>query len=126
MSTNDVIPDIPPDQERAEETSPLASSPNQVLVYIGVTIPLLIFHRLAWEALKYMIVDRILFLQQISDKLLFIWFIPILGLVSSIIVPSLGGTLGWVIAISVLAGLPLLFSAPFALLFGVDNTAVPS
>lgn len=126
MSGTDPIPDIAPEEEHQEETKAVASNPNQVLVYIGVTIPLLIFHRLAWEALKYMIIDRVGFLQQVSGKLLFVWFIPILGLISSILFPTLGGTLGWIIAISVLAGLPILLSLPFALIFGVDNLGVPS
>lgn len=126
MSANDVIPDIPPEEQHEEEPKALANSPNQVLVYIGVTIPLLIFHRLAWEALKFMIIDRVSFLQQISGKLLFVWFIPVLGLISSILFPTLGGTLGWIIATSVLAGLPILLSLPFALIFGVDTLVTPS
>lgn len=126
MSGTDVIPDIPPEEEHQEETKAVANTPNQVLVYIGITIPLLIFYRIAWEAIRFMLVDRVSFLQQISGKLLFLWFIPILGLVSSIVVATIGGTLGWIIAISVLAGLPILLSLPFALVFGVDNLGVPA
>lgn len=126
MSSTDPIPDISPEEQHQEEPKALANSPNQVLVYIGITIPLLFFHRLAWEALKFMIIDRISFLQQISNKLLFVWFIPILGLISSILFPSFGGTLGWIIAISVLAGLPILLSLPFALVFGVGSAVTPS
>lgn len=121
MSSTDPIPDIEPEQERREEPQAVANNPNQVLVYIGVTIPLLIFHRLAWEAIRYMVVDRVAFLQNIAGKLLFLWFIPVMGLVASILFPTLGGTLGWIIAISVLAGLPLLLSFPFALVVGVGT-----
>ena len=126
MSGTDIIPDIPPEEEHQEEPKAVASSPNQVLVYIGITIPLLIFHRLAWESLKFMLIDRVAFLKEISGKLLFVWFIPVLGLISSIIFPTLGGTLGWIIAISVLAGLPIMLSLPFALIFGVDTLITPS
>lgn len=122
MNTTDPIPDIAPEEpSREEEQKSLANSPNQVLVYIGVAIPLLIFHRIAWEALKYMVVNRIPFLRELSGRLLFIWMIPVFGLVSSILFPTLGGTIGWIIAISVLAGLPILASLPFALVFGVES-----
>jgi len=126
MSSTDPIPDIAPEEEHQEEPKALANSPNQVLVYIGVIIPLLMFHRLAWEAVKFMLINRVGFLQEISNKLLFVWFIPILGLISSILFPTLGGTLGWIIAISVVAGLPIFLSIPFALVFGVDSLGVPS
>jgi peptidoglycan/LPS O-acetylase OafA/YrhL len=126
MNSSDPIPDIAPEEKHQEGDTPLATSPNSALLYIGVAIPLIIAHAIAWTSLKYMIINRISVLSQNSSFLLFLWLIPIFGLVSSILFPTLGGTLGWMIALSVLAVIPILASLPFALIFGVGSPKVPS
>ena len=120
MSSEDPIPDIAPDEQHQEKTNSLVSNPNQALLYIGIALPLILVYLIAWSSLNFMIIRRIPVLYQNSGFLLFLWIIPILGLISSILFPSLGGTIGWIIATSVLAGLPILLSFPFVLFFGVD------
>jgi len=126
MNSLDPIPDIAPEEKHQEEDAPLATSPNSALLYIGVTIPLIIAYAIAWTSLKFIIINRIPVLSQNSAFLLFLWLVPVFGLVSSILFPTLGGTLGWLIALAVLAGLPIMASIPFALIFGVGSPKVLS
>lgn len=54
-----------------------------------------------------------------SNIFLVIWFIPILGLLTSIVVPSVGGMFGWAIATAVFYAIPMFAGFVYVILFGL-------
>jgi hypothetical protein len=48
--------------------------------------------------------------------------VPILGIIGSIIVPSVGATTSWVILMLSVSGVPILLSAVYVLLFGIQTS----
>lgn len=124
MSSSDPVPDVEPeDSGTTQMTLPTVSSPNSFFVFLLMVVSFLLFHRLSWEAVQYLLNGRV------SPDLLkyayFLWFIPILGILGSIVVPSLGTTTAWLVGASSASSVPLFVAVIYTLLFGIrtDPTA---
>ena len=73
MNKEDPIPDIEPDTQPTEEPKPLVSSPNQFLSYSLLMILLLVYYRLGWKAIEYVLIDKIAVFKDYSTLIFGIW-----------------------------------------------------
>ena len=124
MNKEDPIPDIEPDTQPTEEPKPLVSSPNQFLSYSLLMILLLVYYRLGWKAIEYELIDKIAIFKDYSTLIFGIWLVPILGLLSSIVYPTLGGTSAWTISVAVIAAVPIGLSIAHVLWFGLPGSPI--
>jgi hypothetical protein len=118
MSSSDPVPDIEPDDSGTKNiTLPTVSSPNSFFLFLLMVGSFLLFHRLSWEALKYLISGRVS--DQVITVLFLAWMIPIAGILGSIMVPSLGTTTAWLVGASSASSVPLFLATGYTLLFGI-------
>jgi hypothetical protein len=116
---DDPIPDIEPDMQPTEEPKALVSSPNQFLSYSLLMVLLLVYYRLGWKAVEFILIDKVTVFKDYSMLVFGLWIIPILGLLSSIVYPTLGGTSAWTISVAVIAAVPIGLSIAHVLWFGL-------
>lgn len=123
MSSSDPVPDVAPDETATKPVLPTVSSPNSYFIYLLMIGAFLIFHRLSWEAVQYLLKGRIS--DQVFTVLFLAWLIPIAGILGSIMVPSIGTTTAWLIGASSASSVPLFLAVGYTLLFGIrtDQTA---
>jgi len=111
---SDPVPDIEP--PLPEVPKPTISGPNSFFIYLAMILAFLVYWRLSWEAVLLLLGQS---LDANSLTALFcVWMIPILGILGSIMVPSLGTTTLWLIGSSAVGALPLLLAIGYVLLFG--------
>lgn len=118
MNTDDPVADVPPEQTASPANTPTVSSASGYLGYTLLLILLLVFSRGGWYAMETTVFDTFPIIKPYSSLFLLVWFIPILGLLTSIVVPSAGGIAGWAIATAVFAAIPMTISFYYILLFG--------
>ena len=121
MSSSDPVPDIEPDLslEPKEKKAPIAS-PNSFFIYLAIIAGFMLYHRIAWEAVQYLIGDKIQ--GQVGTVLFLVWLIPIAGILGSIVVPSLGTTTVWILGATIASSIPLALAAGRTLLFGIRTS----
>ena len=119
MSSSDPVPDVEPDDTSKLENIklPTVSSPNSFFIYLLMVGAFLLFHRLSWEAVKYLLAGRIA--DQVFTVLFIVWMIPIAGILGSIVVPSIGTSTAWLIGASSASSVPLFLAVIYTLLFGI-------
>ena len=117
MSSSDPVADVEPTSDESNVTLPTVSSPNSFFIYLLMVGAFLIFHRLSWEATKYLLVGRVP--ENLFTLLFLIWMIPIAGILGSIIVPSIGTSTAWLIGASSASSVPLFLAVIYTLLFGI-------
>jgi hypothetical protein len=119
MSSSDPVADIEPDDNvKMEEIKlPTVSSPNSFFIYLLMVGAFLLFHRISWEAIKYLLHSRVN--EQVISVLFYVWMIPIAGILGSIVVPSVGTSSGWLVAASSASSVPLSLAMVYTLLFGI-------
>lgn len=125
MSSSDPVPDIAPDNPdtTSKVTLPTVSSPNSYFIYLLMIGAFLLFHRLSWEAVQYLLKGRV---ADVVLTVLFVaWMIPIAGILGSIMVPSLGTTTAWLVGASSASSVPLFLAVGYTLLFGI-RTDLPA
>lgn len=118
MNTDDPVADVPPEQTADPIHKPTISSASGYLGYTLVLILLLIYSRAGWYAVETIVFGKFPIMKPYANLFLVVWFIPILGLLTSIIVPSAGGMFGWAIATAVFAGIPMFGAFIYIILFG--------
>ena len=119
MNTDDPVADVPPEETANPIQKPTVSSASGYLGYTLVLILLLIYSRAGWYAVETIVFSKFPIMKPYANMFLLVWFIPILGLLASIVVPSAGGMFGWAIATAVLAGIPLFGAFIYIVLFGL-------
>jgi len=123
MNTDDPIADVPPEQTPTTQ-QPTVSSASGYLGYTLLLILLLIYSRTAWYVVETIIFESFPIIKPYSSLLLTIWFIPILGLLASVVVPSIGGTAVWAIVSAVFAAIPTSAAFFYVLIFGFPPDAL--
>ena len=119
MNTDDPVADVPPEETADPVHTPTVSSASGYLGYTLVLILLLIYSRAGWYAVETIVFGKFPIMKPNANMFLLVWFIPILGLLASIVVPSAGGMFGWAIATAVFAGIPLFGAFIYIILFGL-------
>ncbi len=119
MNTDDPVADVPPEETADPIHKPTVSSASGYLGYTLVLILLLIYSRAGWYAVETIVFGKFPIMKPYANMFLLVWFIPILGLLASIVVPSAGGMFGWAIATAVFAGIPLFGAFIYIVLFGL-------
>ena len=117
MSSSDPVADVEPDDSDTKQVLPTVSSPNSFFLFLLMVVAFLVFHRLSWESVQYLLNGRVS--SEVLKYAYFLWFIPILGILGSIIVPSLGTTTAWLIGSSSASSVPLFLAVIYTLLFGI-------
>ena len=117
MSSSDPVPDVEPNDSDTKQVLPTVSSPNSFFLFLLMVVAFLVFHRLSWEAVQYLLNGRVS--SDVLKYAYFLWFIPILGILGSILVPSLGTTTAWLIGASSASSVPLFLAVIYTLLFGI-------
>jgi hypothetical protein len=123
MNTDDPIADVPPEQTPTTQ-QPTVSSASGYLGYTLLLILLLIYSRTAWYVMENIVFENFPIIKPYSTLLLTIWFIPILGLLASVVVPSMGGTAGWITITTVFAAVPTSAAFFYVLVFGFPPDAM--
>ena len=122
MSSSDPVPDVAPDAvPDAAPPAPTSSSPivpgfNWFVPFFLGTSGLLVLYRFAWEGVSTLTGGKL------PGFVFWLWMVPILGIIGSIIVPSVGATTSWVILMLSVSGVPILLSAVYVLLFGIQTS----
>jgi hypothetical protein len=129
MSDDDPVPDIEPEgssvSDLPEDTTPLVSNANQYFAYALTMVGVFLYYRLAWSAVEAVFFTNSELLKKYSSFLFYMWLIPIVGLVSSIVNPSLTGTASWTTTILIAGSIPLSACFLYVLLFGMPKTPTP-
>jgi hypothetical protein len=86
-------------------------------LYLIIILSYLIYHRIAWESVVTMVSGFGEF-TTVLNILFYLWLIPILGILGSIIVPSLGTTTLWLIGSSIASAVPLSLVWFYVLIWG--------
>ncbi len=126
MSSSDPVPDVAPDvvpdaAPPAPATSgPPVSSPNSFFFFLLGTGAILIYYRLAWEAILTLTGGTL------PNFVFWLWMVPIAGILGSIIVPSIGASTSWVILMSAVSGIPMILAAGYVLLYGTRTDQLGS
>lgn len=125
--SDDPVPDIEPEGSSVSnlpsDNTPIVSSANSYFVYILTMFGILIYYRVAWKAVDAIIFENSVFLKGYSSILFYMWLVPIVGLVTSIVNPSLGATGGWTTSILIIGAVPLCLAFPYVLWFGIKPPA---
>jgi len=124
---SEIAPNVPTPATTSPTTQPTVSSPNSFFFYLLILTGFLLFHRLGWEAVKQLVGGRLG--AQTLNLLFFLWMIPVMGILGSIIYPSMGTTTVWILSSIPAAGLPLMLLVGYTLLFGIrtsPSVATPS
>ena len=128
MGNDDPVPDIQPEGSSVsnlpEDTAPLVSNANQYFAYALTMVGIFIYYRVAWKAAEAIFFENSTFLKSYSTFFFYMWLVPIVGLVSSIVNPSLTGTASWTTSILIVGSIPLSACFLYVLLFGMP--AVPT
>jgi len=119
MNTDDPVADVPPEETATAVNKPAVSSASGYLGYTLLLILLLIYSRAGWYSVETIVFGRFPIMKDYANIFLVIWFIPILGLLTSIVVPSVGGMFGWAIATAVFAAIPMFAGFIYVVLFGL-------
>ena len=118
MNTDDPVADVPPEQTADPIHKPTISSAGGYLGYTLLLILLLIYSRAGWYAVETVVFGNFPVMKPYSSILLVIWFIPILGLLASVVASSMPAIFGWSIATAVFAAIPMTISFYYIILFG--------
>ena len=118
----DTIPDVPPPLSSPTPSpsappKPTISSPNSFFLYLVIILAYMIYHRLAWESVVTMVSGFGEF-TSVLNILFYLWLIPILGILFSIVFPSLGTTTLWLIGSSIASAVPLSLVWIYVLIWG--------
>jgi hypothetical protein len=123
MNTDDPIADVAPEQAQTTQ-QPTVSSASGYLGYTLLLILLLIYSRTAWYVVETIIFESFPIIKPYSSLLMTIWFIPILGLLASVIVPSIGGTAVWAAVTGGFAMAPMAAAFYYVIVFGFPADAL--
>jgi len=130
MGNDDPVPDIQPEGSSVsnlpEDTAPLVSNANQYFAYALTMVGIFIYYRVAWKAAEAIFFENSTFLKSYSTFFFYLWLVPIVGLVSSIVNPSLTGTASWTTSILVVGSIPLSACFLYVLLFGIPKMPTPA
>jgi len=130
MGNDDPVPDIQPEGSSVsnlpEDTAPLVSNANQYFAYALTMVGVFIYYRVAWKAAEAIFFENSAFLKSYSTFFFYLWLIPIVGLISSIVNPSLTGTASWTTSILVVGSIPLSACFLYVLLFGIPKMPTPA
>jgi hypothetical protein len=118
MNTDDPIADVAPEQAPTTQ-QPTVSSASGYLGYTLLLILLLIYSRTGWYVVETIIFESFPIIKPYSTLLITIWFIPILGLLASVIVPSIGGTAIWAAVTGGFAMIPMAAAFYYVIVFGL-------
>jgi len=121
MNTDDPVADVPPEETASPVQTPSVSSASGYLGYTLLLILLLVYSRAGWYAVETIVFGKFPIMKPYAGLFLTVWFIPILGLLASIVVPSAGGMFGWAIATAVFAGIPMFGAFIYVMLFGLPS-----
>lgn len=125
MGNDDPVPDIQPEGSSVsnlpEDTAPLVSNANQYFAYALTMVGIFIYYRVAWTAVETVFFTNSEFLKKYSSFFFYMWLVPIVGLVSSIVNPSLTGTASWTTSILIVGSIPLSACFLYVLLFGIPK-----
>uniref|UniRef100_A0A6C0CJY3 Uncharacterized protein n=1 Tax=viral metagenome TaxID=1070528 RepID=A0A6C0CJY3_9ZZZZ len=119
MNTDDPVADVPPEQTADTSQKPTVSSASGYLGYTLLLILLLVYSRAGWYAVETIVFGKFPIMKPYAHLFLVVWFIPILGLLASLVVPSVGGMFAWAIATAVIAGIPMVGAFIYIVLFGL-------
>ena len=110
----DTVPDVAPPitpSPRSITTSdspkPTVSSINSFMWYAFLFLAYIIYHRLGWESVNYLVWTLASTKGKkpvILDVLYYVWLVPVVGILASIISPSVGSTVMWFIGSSIATG----------------------
>jgi len=130
MGNDDPVPDIQPEGSSVsnlpEDTAPLVSNANQYFAYALTMVGIFLYYRLAWSAVEAVFFTNSELLKKYSSFLFYMWLVPIVGLVSSIVNPSLTGTASWTTTILIVGSIPLSACFLYVLLFGMPKILTPA
>ena len=130
MGNDDPVPDIQPEGSSVsnlpEDTAPLVSNANQYFAYALTMVGIFLYDRLAWSAVEAVFFTNSELLKKYSSFLFYMWLVPIVGLVSSIVNPSLTGTASWTTTILIVGSIPLSACFLYVLLFGMPKIPTPA
>ena len=128
--SDDPVPDIEPEGSSVsnlpEDTAPLVSNANQYFAYALTMVGIFIYYRVAWKAAEAIFFENSTFLKSYSTFFFYMWLVPIVGLVSSIVNPSLTGTASWTTSILIVGSIPLSACFLYVLLFGIPKMPTPA
>jgi hypothetical protein len=130
MGNDDPVPDIQPEGSSVsnlpEDTAPLVSNANQYFAYALTMVGVFIYYRVAWKAAEAIFFENSAFLKSYSSFFFYMWLVPIVGLISSIVNPSLTGTASWTSSILIVGSIPLSACFLYVLLFGIPKMPTPA
>jgi hypothetical protein len=106
----DVAPPITPSPRTISQSPPpqaTVSSINSFLWYAFLFLIYVIYHRLGWESVNYLasVMTSNNTEEPVILKILYyVWLVPIVGILASIVSPSVGSTVMWFIGSSIATG----------------------
>ena len=113
----DTVPDVEPDEETTTppEDKPVVSNANDFFSTFIIIFAFIILHRIGWQVMLLMIGTMP---SSAISVLFWLWMIPIMGVLSSIIWPALGKTTMWILVSSCISGGLVIIAWHYVLLFG--------
>ena len=106
----DVAPPITPSPRSISTSAPpqaTVSSINSFMWYAFLFLAYIIYHRLGWESVNYLVSVTTSSNGKepaILNMLYYVWLVPIVGILASIVSPSVGSTVMWFIGSSIATG----------------------
>jgi hypothetical protein len=124
MNTDDPVADVPPEEVYSSEAQPVVSTASGFLGYALLMFFILLLYRMAWYSVETIVFEALPMIKDFSTFILIIWLIPVFGLMASVVNPSMGGTLAWIIAMSVILGITWFLSLIYVYMNGVPPQAM--
>jgi len=113
----DTVPDVEPDEEKntPDENKPMVSNPNDFFTFFIIIFAFILLHRIGWQVMLLIVGN----MPSAAISVLFwLWLIPIMGVLASIIWPAIGTTTLWILVSSCISGGLIVLAWHYVLLFG--------
>jgi hypothetical protein len=123
-NTDDPVADVPPEQVATEDSGPVVSSANGLLLFIFTNVLLLIYYRAAWYALESLLFEKYPAIGAYSTFIMIPFLIPLAGMFASIVNPSAGGLTAWTLSIVGIASSVMIAALIYIMIFDLPPAAI--
>lgn len=113
----DTVPDVEPDEEVAvdDEKKPLVSNPNDFFKFFVIIFAFILAQRISWQVILTLMAGMP---SSAISVMYWLWLIPVMGVLASIMSPSIGTTAMWLfVSFCINLGV-ILLAWHYVLLFG--------
>ena len=122
-NTDDPVADVPPEQTAVEDSGPVVSSANGLLLFIFTNVLILIYYRAAWYALETLIFENFPAIGAYSTFILIPFLIPLAGMFASVVNSSAGGLTAWTLSVVGIASTIMIGAFIYILVMGMPPAA---